>query len=349
MLLFAVATATAQATYNPLSSGQTKLTLAKPFLSLLRANKVKLTANDGATVKGGVASFPVAGGKFDPTTGDGFVEHEGALFFKAGARKVRLTSLQLKTTQKRAPFSAKFGGGQLKMASATSLEVTREGFADRVTVSTLKLSAKVATRLDKKLGLKGVFKAGQPIGVSLTKANPETVVLAQSGKVSFVLDPATAAKLASLFVAIDPIFPAEHPGPFTLPIFGGAISADGSLGTVETLGALEFVQIGGGQVFLREARPEPGAKAYGTELEVDPSPPYPGKEGRVAVAALSLAGASVAADPKARTIAVTGATMTMQANLAQAFNEAFAKPLGKPAVFAPGDALGTVSFTALAQ
>ena len=41
--------------------------------------------------------------------------------------------------------------------------------------------------------------------------------------------------------------------------------------------------------------------------------------------------------------------MTMQANLAQAFNEAFAKPLGKANVFAAGEPLGTVSFTAQAQ
>ena len=205
--------APAGATYNPVASGTTKLTLAKPFLALLKQNGVKLSGSAGVALKAGVVTFPVSGGKFDPTTSNGFVEHAGALLFKAGSRKVPLTSLQLKTTQKHAPFSAKFGGGQLKVASAEKLTVTREGFGDKVEVSTLKLSAKVATRLDKKLHLKGVFEAGQPIGTAVTKANPQTVAVAESGMASFVFDPAIAAKLQSLFVAINPVFPAEHPGP----------------------------------------------------------------------------------------------------------------------------------------
>jgi hypothetical protein len=345
-----VFTSVASATYNPLAaSGTTKLTLAKPFLTLLKAYKIKLSGKEGATLKNGVASFPVAGGKFDPTTSNGFIEHAGALFFKAGAQKVPLTSLQLKTTQKHAPFSAKFGGGQLKMASASRLAVTREGFADKVVVSTLKLSSKVATRLDKKLRLKGVFKAGQPIGSTVTKANPQTVALAESGKASFTFDPAIAAKLQSLFVAINPVFPAEHPGPFTLPIFTGTISPTATEGTIQTLGSIELVQIGGGQVFLREAWAELSAGAYSPELELDPSPPYPGKQGRVAVGALSLAGATVSSDPAARTIGVTNATVTMGANLAAAFNEAFAKPIGKTGVFAAGEVLGTLAFGAAGE
>jgi hypothetical protein len=340
----------ASATYNPLGSGQTKLTFAKPFLSLLAANKVKLTGKEGATLKNGIASFPVSGGKFDPTTSNGFIEHAGALFFKAGAQKVPLSSLQLKTTQRHAPFSAKFGGGQLKMAAAKSLMVTREGFADKVKVSTLKLSSKVATRLDKKLRLKGVFKSGQLLGSTVTKANPQTVALQETGKASFTFNPATAAKLQSLFVAINPIFGAEHPNTgFTLPIFTGTISPTASEGTVQTLGSIELVQIGGGQVFLREAWVELTTGAYAVELELDPSPPYPGKVGRVAVGALDLAGASVSANPAARTVAVANASVSMDANLAAAFNEAFAKPIGKPNAFAAGEALGTVSFTAVGE
>jgi hypothetical protein len=337
------------AAYNPISSGQTKITFAKGFLALLKENGVKLSAIEGAKLKAKTASFPVAGGKFDPTTANGFIEHAGALFFKAGAQKVPLTSLQLKTTQRHAPFSAKFGGGQLKLASTAKLAVTREGFGDRVKVSTLKLSAKVAERLNKKLRLKGVFKAGQAIGTSVTKANPQTVALQQSGKVSLTLDPTTQTKLTSLFVAVNPVFPAEHPGPFTLPIFGGQIAPDASIGTVETQGAIELVQIGGGQVFLREAWAELGSGTYSVELELDPSPPYPGKQGRLAVGGLSLAGATVSSEPSARTVAVTNATVSMQANLAQAFNEAFAKPLGRGPVFAAGDVLGTVSFAAQAE
>ena len=80
-----------------------------------------------------------------------------------------------------------------------------------------------------------------------------------------------------------------------------------------------------------------------------PLPPYGGKQGRAPVGALSLTGAAVSADPAARTIAVTNATVSMGANLAAAFNEAFAKPIGKSDVFHAGESLGTVSFVAQAQ
>jgi hypothetical protein len=346
--LLAVAPA-AQATYNPIASGTTKLRLAKSFLDLLRQNGVKLSGSGGVTIKGGTVTFPVSGGKFDPTTSNGFIEHAGALLFRAGSRKVPLTSLQLKTTQRHAPFSAKFGGGQLKVASVEKVTVTREGFGDKVAVSTLKLSAKVATRLDKKLHLKGVFAAGQPIGTAVTNATPQTVAVAQGGTAGFVFDPGIAAKLQSLFVAINPIFPAEHPGPFTLPIFTGTISPTATEGTIQTLGAIELVQIGGGQVFLREPWLELSGGAFSPELELDPSPPFPGKQGRVSVGALGFSGATISSDTAARTIGVANATVTMGANLAAAFNEAFAKPQGKANVFAAGEPLGTISFTAQAE
>jgi len=339
----------AQATYNPISSGTTKLALAKPFLALLKENGIKLSGSGGATLKAGTATFPVSGGKFDPTTSYGFVEHTGALFFRAGKQKVPLTSLQLKTTQKHAPFSAKFGGGQLKVASTAKLTVSRVGFGDKVQVATLKLSSKVATRLNKKLRLKNVFVAGQPIGTAVTMANPQTVAVADSGKANFVFDPGTAAKLQSLFVAVNPVFAAEHPGPFTLPLFTGTISPTASEGTVQTLGSLEFIQQGGGQVFLREAWVELSTGAYSVELELSPSPPYGGKQGRVSVGTLSLAGAALSAEPIARTVGVANASISMGANLAAAFNDAFAKPQGKSDVFHAGEALGSISFTAQAQ
>ncbi|HEX5592943.1 MAG TPA: hypothetical protein VFX35_06315 [Solirubrobacterales bacterium] len=47
-----------------------------------------------------------------------------------------------------------------------------------------------------------------------------------SDRTSLELDPAFTAKLDQLYVAVNPIFPAEHPGTFTFAIFGGRISPD---------------------------------------------------------------------------------------------------------------------------
>jgi hypothetical protein len=339
----------AQADYDPLGTGQTKLTLDKSLLSLLKANGVKLKAVAPAKLKGGAVSFPISGGKFDPTAAKGFVEHEGALVFQAGSRSVPLKAPQLKTTSKHSPITAKVGGSQLKIATASSLKATRSGFGEKVAVSGLDLSAKLATRLSKKLRLRDVFKAGLPLGVTATKANPLTISVLGQGRASLTLDSAFQAKLASLFVAVNPIFPAEHPGPFTLAIFGGTISPNAKQGTVETEGALEFIQLGGGQIFWGENWLDLPNGSLSPEVNIQPAPPFGGKLGRQGVAALSLAGAKVAADSKARTVAVEGAALSLSGSSAQQFNEVFAKPQGKSNVFASGEAVGSISFTAQGQ
>jgi hypothetical protein len=339
----------AGADYDPLGSGATKLTLDKSLLALMKANGVKLKAVAPARLKRGVVSFPVTAGKFDPTAAKGFVEHEGALVFSVGSRQVPIKTPQLKTTSKHSPLSAKVGGSQLKLATASSLKASRSGFGEKIAVSGLDLSAKLATRLGKKLRLRDVFKAGLPLGKTLTTANPQTITVLGQGRASLTLDPGFGAKLGSLFVAVNPIFPAEHPGPFTLAIFGGTISPTATQGTVETQGSLEFLQLGGGQVFWAENWLELATGSLSSEVNVLPSPPYGGKVGRQGVATVSLAGAKVGADANARTVTVEGATVTASAETANTFNEVFAKPQGKSNVFTAGETLGSLSFVAQGQ
>ena len=346
-LLFVVPLA--HADYDPLGSGSTKFSLDKGFLGLMKQNGVKVSAVAPASLKGTTVTFPVSGGTFDPVAAKGTVEHEGALLFKAGSRSIPLKSWQLKTTQKHSPISVKVGGGQLKLGAAKSLAISREGFGDKVKVSTLSLSAKVAGRLGKKLHLKNVFKEGELLGSTLTKANPITITVLGQGKVQLNLDPGIVAKLNSLFVATNPIFPAEHQGPqFTLPIFGGTIAPDGSLGTIETQGALEFLQLGGGQVFWREPWLDLAGKDLNAEVDAEPTPPYSGKVGRVPIAGLTFSAPAVA-NAKARTVTVTGATLALDAATAASFNEVFAKPQGKANVFVAGETLASVSFVAQGQ
>ncbi len=338
----------ARADYDPLGSGATKLSLDKSFLALLAQNGVKLSATAPAKLKGSSVTFPVSGGKFDPTAAKGTLEHEGALVFKAGGRSIPLKALQLKTTQKHSPLSAKVGGSQLKLATAKNLAVSRSGFGDEIKVTSLSLSSKLATRLGKKLRLRDVFKEGVPLGKTMSDAQPQTIAVLGKGAASFVFAPGIEAKLRSLFVAVNPIFPAEHIGAqFTLPIFGGTISPDAALGTLETSGSLEFLQLGGGQAFWAEDWLDLAARTASPEVTVQPSPPYPGKLGRVPVASFALA-APALANAKARTVAV-GANLVLAASTAQTFNELFAKPQGKDGVFVAGEALGSISFTAQGQ
>jgi hypothetical protein len=347
--LWLALTPSSYADYEPVSSGATRLTLDKAFLRLMGASHVKLSAVAPATMKGGVVTFPVRAGKMDPTSGQGTIEHDGALRLTSPGGSIPLRALQLKTTRRRLPFAAKAGGGQLKVGLARSLTWARAGFAERIDVKGLTLSAKLATRLAKKLRLKGAIREGIPIGSSRTVANPESVSILNRGSVSVELDPGFKAKLDSLFVAVNPIFPAEHPGPFTLPIFAGKLSPDAQTGSLETKGALELLQLGGGQIFWVETRLDFDGAAFVPEVDVEPAPPYAGKMGSILVGGLSLPAGSVTANPRSRTISVAGTALTMDVATAALFNEVSAKPQGREDVFIAGEAVANISFVATGQ
>jgi hypothetical protein len=348
LLALLLSAAPAAATYDPIGSGTTKLALDPGFAAILRSHGVKLVARAPVKISGRTISFPVSGGRLDPVAVRGAVDHEGALVFQAGPRRLPLKSLQLKTTQQHSPLSAKFGGGQLKLAASAKLSTKRQGFGLDAKVSAIELSAKVATRLDKKLGLRGVFAAGQPFGSALTNAQPATVAIKQAGKANLELAPEFLAKLGSLFVALNPIFPAEHlAAPFTLPIAGGKLAPDAASGTLTSSGTLELIQNGGGQVFMRDLTPNFDAHLVSTEFQFIYSRTNLGpiSEGPL----FDLLSGAVASEPNKRTITVSGALLALQAATAQGLNEAFAKPQGKSDIFKTGEALGSISFTAQAE
>jgi hypothetical protein len=150
----------AKAAFDPLGSGTTKLVLDRGFASYLKDNEIKLTAKQGAKRKGSAFTLPVVGGSFDATIGKGEITQEGTLIFQGPKAKVPLRDITLKA--KHSPLVAKVGGSQLKVASAAKISSKRSGFGAKFSAKPLKLSAKVATRLNKKLRPKEPFTPGQP-------------------------------------------------------------------------------------------------------------------------------------------------------------------------------------------
>jgi hypothetical protein len=337
----------APAAYDPLGSGTTKLTLDKSFLAFLKQNGVKLEAKSPAKRKGATITIPVSGGEMDPLIEKGTIEQSGILVFKKGRFSLPFKKLTLKT--KTSPIQAKVGGSQLKVAKAKRISFARSGFGTVFSAVDLGLSAKAVTRLNKKLHLGKAFKEGQLIGSFTSKTQPLTTTILARNRATLVPDPAIVAKLNSLFVSLNPISPAElAPGPiFSFPvILGGAIAPNASLGTLRTGGAIEFLQQGAGQVFHHEFWLDLGAKTASAEVDVQPTPTFPGKLGRIGVLDVNMAAAAVSSSPRARTITVSGAPLTLQAQTAATFNQAFAE--GK-ATFAAGEPFGTLSFTAQGQ
>jgi len=337
--------ASAAASPDPLGSGTTTLTLAAPFKRLLASHGVSLNAIAPASHRASAYSLPLAAGDVDPTSSHLSIESGGVLAFTRAHRTVILRRLNVKTAQ--VPLIAKVGGGQLKLASAAHRSFSRQGFDSDFQATGLRLTAKLATRLSKKLALHDVFKQGQLLGGVHTTVEPATVAVLPQGGITFTPDPAFLAKLDKLFVSLNPIAPAERaPGPtFTVPFIpAGTIAPDASSGVPRSGGSLEFLQLGAGQVFWHELWFDLGAHQVLAEVDIEPTPTFPGKLGQIQVAGLGPGAAS--ADPRARTVSLTGAPLTLSAQIAAAFNEAFAKPQGKGDVFQPNEALGAISFTA---
>ena len=335
----------AGASYDPIASGTATLTLEQAFASYLKQNGIALSATAPARRQGQKLTLPVSGGEWDPTTGKGTAQAEGSLVFADARKKVPLREIVVKA--KPTPLLAKVGGGQLKVASSGQVKPTRQGFGAKLTATKLALTAKVATRLNKKLRPEVPFAIGQVIGKLTATVAPATVAVLPQGRAYLTPSPEIRAKLDALFVSINPIAPAElAPGPvFSFPIGEeGQIAPDGSSGVLHTTGALEFLQLGAGQVFWAEQWLDLGARSDLAEVNLQPSPPFGGKQGQVGI--LSIGAGTLAADPKARTVSLTGASLALSAATAAAFNGAFAD--GK-AVFAAGEALGTLSFTAQGQ
>ncbi len=334
----------AQAKNDPLGSGKTKLTLDKGFLSYLASNDLKLRAKLGAKRKGKTITLPIVGGTMDLAEGRGEIAQEGTLVFEGKRGSVPLREIRVKT--KKTPLIAKAGGSQLKLAQAKQIDSKRAGFGSSFTATKLSLTAKLITRLNKKLRPKVPFQAGQPLGSLSSKAQPALITIEDQGRATLAFDAAFAQKLEGRFVSSNPVFPAEHVGAtFTFPIAaGGALAPNGSQGTLRTAGDVELLQLHGAQLFWHEIWLDLGAHQANTEAELLPSPPYPGKSPRGAL--FDLAPTGVVSDPKARTISVSAAPLTLNAAGAQELNEAFGEGKG---LFATGELVGAVSFSAVGE
>lgn len=346
LILLLGLTPVARAAYDPLAPGTTTtITLDKRFVRFLHQHQMELVAEHGAERRGRRLVLPVVGGRIDPVTGRGRVEQEGALVFKRGHRSLPFRRLELKA--KRTPLYAKVGGTQFKVAMAGELRARREGFGTALVATRLTLAEKVATRLNKKLRAPHGFYEGQVLGTAYARTQPLIATILDTGHATFTPDPAFLAKLDSHFVSLNPIAPAERaPGPtFSLPIVpGGALAPDAGLGTLRTGGSLELLQLGSGQVFWHELWFDLGSHGVLAEADIEPAPTYPGKLGQVPILALDPGAAS--ADSAVRTITVAGAPLSLQAQSATYFNQAFA---GGKEEFRAGERIGTVSFTAEAQ
>jgi hypothetical protein len=346
-VLFVVllAPATAHAAYDPVGAGTTTISLAKPFARALASQGVKIRVKEGRR-RGSRLTLAAAGGKVDPRLGIGAVENNGAIVFSSGRRKVILREVLFES--KRSPLYAKVGGGKLKLASGARLTSVRNGFGTDFDASKLSLTAKFATRLNKKLGLRSALSPGEWLGSVHVVSQPTTVHLRPGSRLYLAVDPSFAAKLDKLFVSLNPIAPAElSAGPkLSFPVGPESVLApDAGSGVLKLEGQAELLQLGSAQMFWREIWLDAGGASFLVETDVEPAPPHPGVAPQGSLLALPPGG-KVEADPQAGTISIGGRSVTLTSTAAALLNGAFSP--GEP-VFAEGQAVGSMSLAVEAE
>jgi hypothetical protein len=336
----------ARASYDPIASGNVKLRLDPSFEQLLRKNRIQLSGRQGARTDKTGAQLTVIGGKADPAIKKAEIDAGGELVFRSRFGAVVLKHISLFT--KPTPLIAKVSGGQLKIARAGSVKLKRGGFGNVLTASRLRLTSKAAIRLNKRLHTT-VFVDGLPLGNLNASTQLESLAILAENSGQIDVDPSFFAKLTADSTSLNPIFPAEHSGlSYRFPIIGGGrISPDGTSGTVRLGGNLEFLRLGSGQVFWKEPWFDLGASTISAEVDLEPTPAFPGSLGRAPVlGAGTSAPGSISSDPATRTLTLSGMTVRLDAAAAEQFDKAFGEASGR---YQSGELVGTLSAVVQAQ
>ncbi len=358
LLLFASA---ASAARDPIASGATDLHMKKGFLRKLSNAAITVTGIREGVATGNKVGLTVTGGMLDPTNAEGHLEAEGGFKLSLGNRGVPIYNVSVNTVK--GSVYATVAKAHMQFATFGTPLVAREGFGANFKANQLVLTEKATRRISNQLGLTGNLrlKAGRVISNLYSSAQPGTVTVLPQGNAALTPDATTLSKFAAKGVkvpgGITPIAPAVAPTPATLqfPIVGGTIAPDGSAGTLQTTGGAEITKKTttlSPTVKLNNIAIDFGTKAATVELEILPTPPFPGATGRASIADLTLPSGSVVANPVTRQISITAAEAKLQAVTATTLNSVFNQPAPEPppsSNFVVGDPFGTFSLVVQAQ
>jgi hypothetical protein len=251
---------------------------------------------------------------------------------------------------------------QMQIGTLIPYTSAREGFGANFKSIKLSLTPKAVQRISNRLGLKGSkrLNPGRVLSNAYGAAQPQTVTILKEGDATLTGDATTLAKFEAKGVkvpqGIAPIAPATSPKPTSLqlPIEGGTLAPDASKGTVETEGGVQILKDTDTldpTLRLRNVKLDFDARTASAELEILPTPPFPGAAGTKTLVDLVLPPNSVVANPATRQIAI-GGEARLQAVAASTLNDVFNQPAPEPppaSNFVVGDPLGTFSMTLQAR
>jgi endonuclease/exonuclease/phosphatase family metal-dependent hydrolase len=168
LALFLLLASAAYGASEPVTGGTTELTLAKGFKKKLNKNGVKVLPQGSGKVSNGTVQLSATGGELDLAGGQGSIVHAGGFKLKHGKRTAAITGVTIDVGA--SSVSATVAGSQMKLGSLAPISSAREGQSVNLSSAKLKLTKGAAKRLDGKLDLSGVIKAGDVMSNAISVA-----------------------------------------------------------------------------------------------------------------------------------------------------------------------------------
>ena len=347
---------------DPVGHGTLRLRISPQLKHLLVREGVKMSRR----------SFSIESGTLDPLSGDGDLTLENRLRFRKGSKKV-----VFRTVTARLGRRGLLKTGGVKLFRLRGRAVVRDGFGAEVGDVKMKLTRSGAAKLNRRLGLHSLrrMRAGelkvseQPGTVEVTGGTvhlvPNPTLTLGSGTVASKLPPHCIDFINGNL----PLVPTVKSGPpqapfYDFPVSGGTIGPAGSDGSVEVGGGLRIVNnnSNASAPFDRcDNEPPPLARLDQTELsfnllddyvsshlniaQLSQTVPTAGDQGTGIGFDLDPAASTVAADPAAHTVTVSGLVARLNKGGALFLNQTFRQPsttFSQAYEFASGDLFGTV-------
>lgn len=345
-LLLALALAP-RASAELVESGRTRLQLNRGLFAQFEDEGIRVAKVKQGKVAGRLVTLPVEGGLIEPASGSGWVDSAGGFRLRSGKRVARLTEISVNTAKK--GVWAKLDGKRSKIAAFEDPGFSRAGFGGTIQVRPLKLNAKAAEQLNRRLGLDGVFRPGRAFATVASTYRPEWVQVAK-GSLQLSFDQGLLDKLKSVEIEPRP-FEMTSTGPsplvYSAPLIGGSIypTQSRSSGFAEGGFRLSKPEAPGPVITVANIGVSFESNSLSNSIQLHTESGQLGTVPPGPFATVDLGGATVQLDPSARSLTVTNARAILGAGGAELINREFAAPKGKAPLVAAGDPLGTISAT----
>lgn len=335
----------ASAQADAVDGGNVHLKLTGALTKAFHREGVRLIGLGPAKAGRTGVTLPISSGLLEQRHGSGYLFLDGGFRLRAGKRSVKVTNLVLDINGR--ALRGKVDGTAMKIAEPSPQRATVDGFNLDLSLGALKLTGRAAATLNRRLGLRGVFVARRSLASVSAVAEFEFITI-RSGEISVTMDSRFEERLAAIETSV---FGHEagkvvsaSPTVVSMPVSGGQIAPDLSLGVLLSNGGIGFVQHDepfNHTIAFLTTNIALDSKLVSGVANVDPNPqqvPFSAPFGSFPSSSTGQA------DPTTGEVGATALPIALRPEFAALLNEVLGAPKGHPEYFTGGEILGSFSF-----